>query len=310
MGVLDGKAVVITGSGRGIGAACAKGCAAQGAAVVVNDLFQEEVDRTVGEINAQGGRAVGCVADITDWEQAGRLIEACVSAFGRIDGLMNNAARFHQMRLEDFDPAKARAEVEVNVLGVMHCTAHAAKRMLAQGSGSIVQVTSGAHLGMDKLGVYGATKGAVASMVYTWAIELEGTGVRINAISPIGATTIGFSRDEPAPPGYLDKLRQTMQPPEANSPLVEYLLSDLAKEVHGQLVRIDRDQVQLYTHPALLLPPATSETWTAQKIAQVFETEFKGRLVGCGALGMKEGPVRLEDGFDKRRYVKNVTEVS
>jgi NAD(P)-dependent dehydrogenase (short-subunit alcohol dehydrogenase family) len=305
MGVLDGKAVVITGSGRGIGAACAKGCAAQGAAVVVNDLYQDEVDRVVTEIRQAGGRAVGCVADITDWDEAGRLIGACIHAFGRIDGLVNNAALFNMMRLEEFDPAKAKGEVAVNVLGPLFCTAQAAKPMLAQGSGSIVSVTSGAHLGMEKLGVYGATKGAVASMVYTWAIELAGTGVRINAISPIGATTIGFSRDKPAPADYLDRLKTMMQPPEANSPLVEYLLSDLSRDVHGQLVRIDRDEVQLYTHPALLAPAAVRPKWTAQEIAQVFETEFKGRLVPCGAYAMREGPVPIEDGFDTRKYIRN-----
>jgi NAD(P)-dependent dehydrogenase (short-subunit alcohol dehydrogenase family) len=304
MGVLDGKAIVITGSGRGIGAACAKGCAAQGAAVVVNDLFQEEVDRTVAEITAAGGRAVACVADVTDWDDAGRLIGACIQTFGKIDGLVNNAARFHMMRVDELDPVKAKAEVDVNVLGPLYCTAQAVKPMLAQGSGSILQVTSGAHLGMEKLGVYGATKGAVASMVYTWSIELAGTGVRINAMSPIGATTIGFSRDNPAPAGYLDKLRETMQPPEANSPLVEFLLSDLARDVHGQLVRIDRDEVQLYTHPALLLPAARRPKWTAEEIARVFETEFKGKLVPSGACVTREAPVRADDGFDKRAYVK------
>jgi NAD(P)-dependent dehydrogenase (short-subunit alcohol dehydrogenase family) len=304
MGVLDGKAVVITGSGRGIGAACARGCARQGAAVVVNDLYPDEVDRVVAEIEAEGGRAVGCVADVTDWDDAGRLIGACTDAFGKIDGLVNNAALFNMMRIDEFDPVKARAEVAVNVLGPLFCTARAAKVMLAQGSGSLVQVTSGAHLGMEKIGVYGATKGAVASMVYTWAIELAGTGVRINAISPIGATTIGFSRDAPAPAGYLDKLRTMMQPPEANSPLVEYLLSDLSRGVHGQLVRIDRDEVQLYTHPALLAPAAVRPAWTAEEIARVFDTEFKGRLVPCGAYAMREGPVPIEDGFDKRGYVR------
>jgi NAD(P)-dependent dehydrogenase (short-subunit alcohol dehydrogenase family) len=303
MGVLEGKAVVITGSGRGIGAACAKGVARQGASVVVNDIDREDAERSAAEIRAEGGRAVACVADVTNWDDAGRLIQTCIDSFGKIDGLVNNAALFNMMRLDAFDPARARPEVEVNVLGPLYCTARAAKPMLAQGSGSIVQVTSGAHLGMQQLGVYGATKGAVASMVYTWAIELEGTGVRINAMSPIGATTIGFSRANPAPAGYLDKLKQTMPPPEANSPVVEFLLSDLARDINGQLVRIDRDEVQLYTHPALLLPAIKDPAWTAEKIAKVFATEFKGKLIPCGAYGMREPPVGLEDSFDNRNYV-------
>ena len=74
MAVLTGKAVVITGSGRGIGAACAKGAARQGAAVVVNDIDAGPAEETVAAIKAEGGTAVACVADITDWDEAGRLI--------------------------------------------------------------------------------------------------------------------------------------------------------------------------------------------------------------------------------------------
>src|ERR1044071_1858591 len=94
MSALIGKAGVITGAGRGIGAACALGAAAQGAAVVVNDVDRREADAVTGEILAAGGRAIACVADITDWEDAGRLIASCIDEFGRIDGLVNNAGLF------------------------------------------------------------------------------------------------------------------------------------------------------------------------------------------------------------------------
>ena len=188
--MLEGKAVVVTGAGRGIGAACAAGVGRQGARVVVNDVDAEEAEQTARAIKAQGGTAISCVADISDWEQAGKLIEACISAFGRIDGLVNNAALYHIGRVDAFNPLVARALVEVNVLGPMYCTGHAVKAMLAQRSGSIVNVVSGAHMGMPGMGIYGATKGAVASMVYTWAMELSGSGVRVNALSPFGATNI------------------------------------------------------------------------------------------------------------------------
>src|SRR5690349_12897016 len=100
MTMLEGKAVVITGSGRGIGAACAKGVARQGASVIVNDVDAKLAEETVAAISAAGGTAVACVADITDWDQAGRLIDRCVAAFGKIDGLVNNAALFHRSRLD------------------------------------------------------------------------------------------------------------------------------------------------------------------------------------------------------------------
>src|ERR1700682_2092978 len=109
MAVLEGKEVVNTGSGRGIGAACAKVAARQGASVVVNDIDAEPANETVAAIQAAGGKAVACVADITQWDEAGRLIQSCIDAFGKIDGLVNNAALFHTARIDKFDPKAARS---------------------------------------------------------------------------------------------------------------------------------------------------------------------------------------------------------
>ncbi len=300
MGMLEGKAVVITGSGRGIGAACAMGAARQGASVVVNDVDADVADASAAAIRDAGGTAIACVADITDWDEAGRLIASCIDAFGRIDGLVNNAGLFHMNKAWDFDPKAARALFEVNVLGTMHCAAQAVKPMIAQGTGSIVNVVSGAHMGIDSLGIYGATKGAVASMVYGWAVDLAGTGVRINGLSPFGNTrmaehTSAYRRSI----GATDRSGK-FQPAEANSPLVEYLLSDRAEGVSGQLVRIDSGEIQLYTHPALLVPPLYRETWTAAEIADAFDGDLRERLVPVGVLGMEQGPVPLTSGFWSR----------
>jgi len=300
MRVLEGKVVVITGSGRGIGAACAAGAARQGAAVVVNDI-DDAARETAEAIVAEGGRAVACVADVSDWEAAGRLIDTCVSAFDRIDGLVNNAALYHRARIDEFDPASARSMVDVNVMGPLYCAGHAVKHMLAQGSGAIVNVVSGALMGMPTMGVYGATKGAVASMVFTWALELAGTGVRVNAVSPFGATGIGGlpSEQDLKDPEFARRWAE-LPPPAVNSPVVEYLLSDLAAGVNGQLVRIDKGELQLYTHPALLVPSVVRQEWTAELVARAFDNEFRGRLVPCGVLGMTELPVALQSGFWQR----------
>jgi NAD(P)-dependent dehydrogenase (short-subunit alcohol dehydrogenase family) len=303
MGLLEGKAVVITGSGRGIGAACARGAARQGAAIVVNDVDAAEADRVAAQIAAEGGRAVACVADISDWAGAGRLIETCIDAFGKIDGLVNNAGLFHRARIDQFDPAATRALVEVNVLGTLYCTGRAIEPMLERGSGSIINVISGALMGIPTLGVYGATKGAVASMVYTWALELAGSGVRVNGVSPFGATRMTDpALATPLLPD-LEKsyaLLREIQPPEANSPVVEYLLSDLSAGVNGQLVRIDKGELQLHTHPALLIPPVVREEWTAEAVAEAFDREFRERQVPCGIWGAKDLPVELASGFWKR----------
>ncbi len=299
MKALEGKAVVVTGSGRGIGAACAKGCARQGAAVVVNDIDAHEARETAAAIEAAGGTATVCIADVTKWEEAGRLIDTCISAFGRIDGLVNNAALYHASPITAFDPIAARALVEANVLGPLHCAGHAVKPMLAQKSGSIVNVVSGAHMGIRNLGIYGATKGAVASMIYTWAIELAGSGVRVNGLSPFGATRMGIPWN--ATPDEVARMHAGIQKPEANSPVVEFLLSDLAKDVNGQILRIDKEELSLYAHPALLLPAAVRPEWTAEQIAEAFESEFKDRQVPCGIRGMTDLPVELNTGYWKRK---------
>lgn len=307
--MLNGKAVVITGAGRGIGAACAFGVARQGAKVVVNDLDIEAAESTVNAIKNAGGTAIACVGDVSNWDDAGRLIQRCIETFGEISGLVNNAALYHIGKLEAFDPNVARALVEVNVLGTMYCTAHAAKAMLTRGNGSIVNLVSGAHMGMPNMGVYGATKGAVASMVYTWAMELAGSGVRINALSPFGATNIvensnRYLREKfagEAPESVTPNVRVEIQGADQNSPIIEYLLSDEASDVNGQLVRIDSGELQLYTHPALLLPSVKRDQWDAHAIAEVFASDLKHRQVACGVLGMESLPVDLKSGHWKRR---------
>ena len=303
MGILDGKAVVITGAGRGIGAACARGAARQGAAIVVNDVDRDEANQVVEEIVSEGGKAIACVADISAWEEAGRLITTCIEAFGTIDGLVNNAGLFHRGRIYEFDPASARALVEVNVLGTLYCTGHAVGPMMKRGSGSIINMISGALMGIATLGVYGATKGAVASMVYTWAMELAGSGVRVNGLSPFGATRMTDPAVTPPLVPELDRayaLLAEIQPPEANSPVLEYLLSDRSARVSGQLVRIDKGELQLHTHPALLVPPVVRTAWTAEAVAEAFDHEFKDRQVPCGIWGMKDLPVELKSGFWQR----------
>jgi NAD(P)-dependent dehydrogenase (short-subunit alcohol dehydrogenase family) len=298
--MLEGKAVVITGSGRGIGAACIKGCARQGALVVVNDIDADVAEETAAQIREEGGKAVACAADVSDWDDAGRLIAASIDAYGRIDGLVNNAALFHLNKVWDMDPAAARSLVDANVMGPLYCTGHAVKAMRAQESGSIVNVVSGAHMGMDGMTIYGATKGAVASMVYTWALELEGTGVRVNGLSPFG-----LSRMTDTTESYMDEETRAariaaIQPPEANSPVVEFLLSDRAEGVNGQLVRMDHGDLQIYTHPALLLPAVHREHWTGEDVADAFDADLRHRQVPCGVQGMEHGPVSLTSGYWSR----------
>jgi hypothetical protein len=131
-------------------------------------------------------------------------------------------------------------------------------------------------------------------------LELEDSAVRINGFSPFAGTRIGI-KDRRAPiPAATAAVLAKMPPPEANTPVVEFLLSDLSCHVTGQLVRLDKGELQLYTHPALLLPSVTRDTWTAHGVAEVFATEFRDRLIPCGMVGMTTLPVELPSGGRKR----------
>ena len=258
MADLKGCSVVITGAGGGIGAAYARAAAALGAGVVVNDINRQGAEAVVAEIRAAGGAAVAEIQDIRDAAAAETLIRRCITAFGSITGLVNNAALFVDRPFEEESAERLRQILEVNVVGLFNCARAAVGPMLAQGRGSIVNVTSGAQTGQPGLSLYGATKGAVASFTYAWADELRGRGVRVNAISPMASSPMSnFHADLP--------------PPEANAPPVMYLLSDRSRDVTGQVVRIVGDKLSLMCHPANRAPILQQDAWTLDLVAEAFE---------------------------------------
>lgn len=271
-GVLDGRAVVVTGSGGGLGRAYAIDAAAGGASVVVNDVDSDAADSVVEEIRRRDGRATAAVHSVVDAEAADALIATCVQAYGKIDGLVNNAGILVEAPAWHTTAAQARAMVEVNVLGSVYCGHSAIRHMREQGAGgSIVNVTSGTHLGQPGLAVYGATKGAIASLTYGWALDLHGTGIRANAISPLAVTAMKL------PPHDGHAL------PEDVAAVVRYLLSDLAAGVTGQIVRRARTGLGLVQHPGF--GTMIEGRWDLESIADAFDNVLRTELepVGFGA---------------------------
>jgi NAD(P)-dependent dehydrogenase (short-subunit alcohol dehydrogenase family) len=268
MAGLSGEAVVITGAGAGIGAACARAAAAAGARVVVNDMNADGANAVVAEIRAAGGHAVAQVGDISKEDQSRALIDRCVAEFGFISGLVNNAGICLWGRLDEARNADdVRRMLEVNVIGVFNCARAAVGPMAARGKGTIVNMTSGAHAGMEALGGYGASKGAIAAFTYCWAGELRERGIRVNAVSPNGRTAMA-SPDLPDHPA-----------PEANAPAVLYLLSERSKHVTGQIVRSNGRQLSLMTHPAIKAPVLEHDAWTLESVAQAFDDTLNAHLL-------------------------------
>jgi NAD(P)-dependent dehydrogenase (short-subunit alcohol dehydrogenase family) len=252
--ILTGRCAVVTGGGKGLGAAYAKDLAVAGAAVVVNDIDLTAATAVVHAITAQGGSAVVDGNSVTTWESAGAIVQTALTAFGRLDGLVNNAGVFYLADPSREDPAMVEDMVRVNLLGTMHCGQHAIRHMATHGGGSIVNDTSGAQSGMRHRGTYGATKGATASLTYSWAMDLADAGIRVNAISPIARTAMvdyGKALGESG----------TDIPPEHVAPLVTFLLSDDAATITGNVIRLEGPHLSLLSRPGARRTTVENPTW-------------------------------------------------
>jgi len=275
-GSLQDRAIVVTGAGTGLGRAYAIAAGAAGARVVVNDIDAEAARATATSI---GDAAISVVGSVSNWDDAARVIETCVESFGAIDGLVNNAGVLHAGAAWEDTETAIRRTVEVNVLGAMFCGVHALRSMVARGSGSIVNVVSGSMLGIPHLSTYGATKGAIASLTWGWAVEAEGTGVRVNALSPIARTEMGNAWS------LSDRNDDDNPDPEIIAPAAVYLLSDLSSVLHGQILRFNGRAVGLLSPPRVELTSVELTDWTADDIATAVDAELADRLprIGRGA---------------------------
>lgn len=259
MNDLEGHAVVITGAGGGLGAAYARAAALLGARIVVNDSNADTAENVAAEIRRAQGVAVAEAQDIRSPAGAEAVVRRCLSEYGAITGLVNNAGVFFNEPLEAASLEHLRLLLEVNVIGTFNCARAAVGPMLRQGRGSIINVTSGAHTGQPGLSSYGASKGAVASLTYGWACELKDRGLRVNALSPLAFTPM--ARHLPHLPL-----------PEANVAPVLYLLSDRSQHINGQIIRIAGKKLSLMCHPANRAPVLESEEWSFESVCEAFAT--------------------------------------
>jgi NAD(P)-dependent dehydrogenase (short-subunit alcohol dehydrogenase family) len=292
MGVLDGKAAVVTGAGRGIGKGHALQLAKAGASVVVNDIDAEVAAEVVTEIEAFGGKAMGNTGNVGDKAGADNIVASCVEAFGKIDIMMANAGiardrTFLKMSEEEFDTV-----MNIHVKGTFLCHQAAALQMKEQGSGGcLVSTVSAAHFGNFGQVNYAGAKGAIASMTYTMAMELARYGIRANAISPSGTTRMSDTYVGPDgkkhPMPFID--------PELNGPVLIYLCSDEGNYISGQIFGTGGERISLLSQPryghTLLMPGG----WTIEEVQKSFGSNLGNRLE---PLGITKPPYPFYDGVN------------
>ncbi|HET7500489.1 MAG TPA: glucose 1-dehydrogenase [Kofleriaceae bacterium] len=242
--MLKDKVIVITGASRGIGEAIARASIEAGARVALASRKQADLDRVVASLPAERAVAIACHTGKPDEVDA--MFGKAIERFGRVDGLVNNAATnpYFGALIDTPDPAIDKT-FEVNVKGYLYCARALVKHVRARGGGAaIVNIASIAGIRAAVMqGIYGATKAAVISMTQTLASELGGSGIRVNAIAP-GLVETRFASTLVNNPAILQRvvsrtpLGRHAQPPELAGAAV-YLLSDAASFTTGTTLVVD-----------------------------------------------------------------------
>lgn len=242
------KVVLVTGGGRGIGAATARLAAQRGYSVAINYVHNRTAaDRVVADIERDGGRAIAIAADVSSEPEVVRMFETVDRSLGTVTALVNNAGTLEkQMRLDQMDAARWNRALAVNVVGSFLCAREAVRRMSTRyggKGGAIVNVSSGAaRLGSPNEYVdYAACKGAVDTMTIGLAKEVAEEGIRVNAVRPAYIYTEFHALG--GEPGRVDRVKQSLpmkrggQPEEVAHAIV-WLLSDEASFSTGIFIDV------------------------------------------------------------------------
>ncbi len=182
---LNGRVAAVTGGGSGLGAAMAKGLAQAGASLAIVDVNDEGAARTVSTIEEQGGAALAMRCDVTDKQAVDALADRVVGELGRVDILINSAGTAFRSPAEEFPEEELDRIIGLNLKGTyLPCQAFG-RKMLAQRSGSIINMASiGAFISYPHASAYNASKGAVLNLTRVLALEWIDRGVRVNGIAP------------------------------------------------------------------------------------------------------------------------------
>ncbi|HEX5806179.1 MAG TPA: SDR family NAD(P)-dependent oxidoreductase [Macromonas sp.] len=287
MGMLEGKVVVVTGAGAGVGRGIALEAARQGAKVIVNDLGVSidgsgasagPAQKVVDEIKALGGEALANTDSVADFAAVERLMQQVMDTYGRIDGVVNNAGNmrdviFHKMTEDDFD-----AVIRVHLKGSWNMSRAAAPFFKAQNSGAFVHMTSSAGL----IGNFGqvnyiAAKMGIVGMSKAIALDMEKFNVRSNCIAPFAFTRLVDSIPRDTPEGEERYRVNSRMEVGKIAPFTCSLLTDGAKDVSGQIFGVRANEIYLFSQPRPIRSVhAGDEGWTVESCVERAIPAMKG----------------------------------
>jgi NAD(P)-dependent dehydrogenase (short-subunit alcohol dehydrogenase family) len=282
---LAGKVVIVTGAGRGIGREIALLAGAEGGQVVVNDLGGSAegegadagpAQEVVNEIKARGGKAVANGDSVAEPRGAENIVKAAIDSFGRLDGVVNNAGIlrdriFHKMSAVDWE-----AVIKVHLMGSYNVSKAAALHFRQQQSGSFVHFTSTSGLiGNRGQANYAAAKMGIVGLSKSIAIDMAVFNVRSNCISPFAwSRLIGtIPTESPEQAARIAKIKE--MGPEKIAPLSVFLLSDLAKDVTGQIFAVRKNEIFLMSQPRPIRSIHRDGGWTPATVAEQMLPAFK-----------------------------------
>lgn len=264
---LEGKGVVVTGAGRGIGREIALAVARAGGKVIVNDLDRDVAEEVVAEIKALGGEALANTDSVVSWEGANNMVTQAVDNFGNVGGVVNNAGNlrdviFHKMTQDDFDQV-----IGVHLKGSFNVARAAATHFRNQENGAVVNMTSTSGLiGNFGQANYAAAKAGIAALSKSIALDMQRYNVRSNCIAPFAWSRLiaTIPTETPDQVARVEKLKKMTADKVAI--VAAALLSDQAAHITGQIFAVRMNEIFLMSQSRPLRSIHAGEGWTIDSI--------------------------------------------